>query len=353
MNSVYMKPVHNTNWVHNMPHWTPSDPRDQGWKDHMYDLVYTSFGLPAWGENTGTIYLPIVPRTPGAPSTAAYLYLKDCGEFDTQSYESDHEYLKFAFGMPGSYWGAAANNFVDNILTNRVGIKTNGPTGGGSGSATGNRNGLHAYNDYDWNLWSKSIAAVDGDVISFGWSFKGGDGASGNDAAFWMLKSTVSNSIVATGLLAQGPYGASGVANITVPKSLNGYENYVLTIGQMNVGRYHGNQETHNPHTLIGHIMQKSLVPPPPLDTDLDNLLNWGAFEDGFDTNEWAKLHNIVKSVEAYSEKIDPEEIDPAEALHNIAKSVEAYSEKIDPAEVEMEKIEIVGSDPETSVPLA
>ncbi|MDR2260164.1 MAG: hypothetical protein LBE06_04360 [Azoarcus sp.] len=311
MNSIYMKPVINTDWSYDTPRWRSSEPQDQGWVSHMFDRVYTSFGLPRWGERTGTINLPPVPKVPGASWKEAYLYLKDCGEFDTQTYAADHEYMKFAFGLPGGTTGAAANNYIDSILINKVGISTTGPTGGGSGSATGNRNGLHAYNDYDWNLWSKEISAVDGDVLNFGWSFQGGNPSSGNDAAFWMLKSSTSNTIVSSGLLAQGPSPASGIAKITIPKSLSGYENYVLTIGQMNVGKYNSDQANHNPHMLIGQIVQKSLVPPPPLDTDLDNLLDWGAFEDGFDVTEWANKYGIVKNVEAYPEEVDITGSDP------------------------------------------
>lgn len=316
MNSAYMKPVINTNWVYDMPGWRPSDPQEQGWKNHMFDTVDTSYGLPRWGPSTGVISLPPVPKAPGASPNEAYLYLKDCGEFDTQTYAEDREYMKFAFGVPSGVTGKDANNYIDNILITKVGINTTGPTGSGSGSATGNRNGLHAYNDYDWNLWSREISAVDGDVLSFGWSFQGGNATSGNDAAFWILKSSTTDKIISAGLLAQGSNPASGIANITIPESSTGYENYVLTIGQMNVGKYNSDQANHNPHMLVGQIVQKSLVPPPPLDTDLDNLLDWGAFEDGFDVDEWAGAYGIVKTAEACLEEIDivggdPEMFDP------------------------------------------
>ncbi|MDR2030957.1 MAG: hypothetical protein LBP86_01560 [Azoarcus sp.] len=252
-------------WANGLNGWMASDPKEQGWQDHLFDVVDTNESLFRWGEcnvSNNKITLPPVPTVPGA--SGPYLYMKDCGEFDTKCFKYDLGYLEFAFGMPKGVKGAAANNFIDDILINRVGIDTAGQGKGAQClSSTGNYNGLHAYNDYDWNLISKEVLARDGDIISFGWSFQGGDAAHGNDAAFWLLKDAATGEIVAADLLAQGPTPASGIARIEIPDSSTGHGNYVLTIGQMNVGKYNSNQKEGNPHMLIGPIVMDAPPPEP------------------------------------------------------------------------------------------
>ena len=244
--------------------WETSDPAEQTYKNHLYQVVNTNTKLPAWGTGSSGIFtLPAVPNVPGA--SGSYMYLKDCGEFDTSKTDHDTNYLHYAFGLPVGTKGAAADNFIDDILINKVGIDT---TGQGRTthveSAVGNTNGLHAWNDYDWALISKEVTTTNGATVSFGWSFKGGDAQHGNDAAFWLLKDVGTGEIVDAGLLAQGPNPASGIATIDLPYSDSwGGGHYILTIGQMNVGSYNSNQEAGNPHMLIGDLVQEEALAPP------------------------------------------------------------------------------------------
>jgi hypothetical protein len=218
--------------------WIPSDPESQGWQDHLFDKVNSSFGLNTYGDR-GSINLPQVPHVPGA--SGSYLYMKDCGEFDTGgAYREDMDFLRRAFNLPLGTTGEDANAFVDRILLHKVGIKVSSP------------DDLHSYNEYDWNLIAKDFSSGGGEV-TFGWSFKGGDAEHGRDAAFWMLKDKHGN-VLTGGVLAQGSYFASGVAHIPVPYSAN-ERDYTVVIGQMNVGRYNSDQDAGNPHLLLGSVM--------------------------------------------------------------------------------------------------
>ncbi|MDR2209631.1 MAG: hypothetical protein LBE22_11895, partial [Azoarcus sp.] len=239
-------------WTAGMEGWQASDPWEQCWKDHLYQVVETNSNLPTWGS-CGKITLQPVPEVAGA--TGSYLYLKDCGEFDTEKYQYDLNYMNYVFGLPLGVTGKAANNFIDDILLNVVGVA---PQKGGANSlsATGNTNGLHVYNDYDWALVSKEITASDGNMLKFGWSFQGGDAKHGDDAAFWILKDVATGEIVASDLLAQGPDAVNGTAEVLLP-SAGGCGTYILTIGQMNVGTYNGDQHKGNPHMLIGSVVQE------------------------------------------------------------------------------------------------
>ena len=250
------------NWADGLSGWETSDPWEQDWQKYLYEVVNTNTNLHTYGSS-GRITLPAVPVVAGASGT--YMYLKDCGEFDTAKYDHDTNYLHYAFGLPVGTKGAAADNFIDDILINKVGINTAGQgRTTHTGSAVGNSNGLHAYNDYDWNLVSKEVATTNGGTVSFGWSFQGGDAKSGNDAAFWLLKDVGTGEIVDAGLLAQGPNPASGIATIDLPYADSwGGGHYILTIGQMNVGSYNGDQAAGNPHMLIGDLVQEEALAPP------------------------------------------------------------------------------------------
>ncbi|MDR3086845.1 MAG: hypothetical protein LBU45_02695 [Azoarcus sp.] len=249
-----------SNWANGLSGWEPSDPWEQGWQKYLYEVVNTNANLHTWGSS-GKITLLPVPAVAGA--SGPYMYLKDCGEFDTQKYDYDHNFLHYAFGLPVGTKGAAANNFIDDILINRVGIDITGQGQGAQcGSATGNHNGLHVYNDYDWNIVSKEVSTENGGSVSFGWSFAGGDAKHGNDAAFWILKDVATGEVVDAGLLAQGPSPASGIATVALPYAQNG-AHYILSIGQMNVGKYNGDQGAGNPHMLIGPVVQEEAPEPP------------------------------------------------------------------------------------------
>ena len=242
-------------WADGLKGWQVSDPWEQGWQNYLYNVVNTNAKLPTWGS-CGKITLPPVPQVTGA--SGSYLYLKDCGEFDTEKYNHDLNYLSYAFGLPVGVKGKEANNYIDNILLNVVGVASQK---GGSNclSATGNANGLHVYNDYDWNLVSREVLASDGNMVKFGWSFQGGDAKHGADAAFWILKDAGTGEIINSGLLAQGSSPASGIAEVALP-SAGGCGHYVLTIGQMNVGTYNADQGAGNPHMLIGELVQDTVT---------------------------------------------------------------------------------------------
>ncbi|MDR3357553.1 MAG: hypothetical protein LBN96_01575 [Desulfovibrio sp.] len=237
------------------------------WQDHLFDIINAADmarSISGYGsdkneytdaDNGWNLYS--VPKVPGAGGN--YLHMKDCAEFDTQdptTYSHDAAYLSFAFGLPAGKTGASANAYIDNILINTVGIKTVVPHDDNDLSATGNANGLHAHNDYDWNLISKQISGNSGTTLKFGWSFAPGQTDVrhvGKDAAFWTLLDKNTGKIVDSGVLAQGK-ADSGIAEITLPAD----GNYVLTIGQMNVGDYGGSQARHNPHLVIGDVVQQA-----------------------------------------------------------------------------------------------
>jgi hypothetical protein len=261
-------------WADGLNGWQVSDPWEQGWQKHLFDVVNTNAKLPTYGSS-GKITLPPVPQVDGA--SGSYLYLKDCGEFDTEKYNHDLNYLSYAFGLPVGVKGKDANFFIDNILLDVVGIA---PQKGGSNclSATGNTNGLHVYNDYDWNLVSKEVLASDGNMVKFGWSFQGGDAKHGADAAFWILKDAGTGQIINSGLLAQGSSPASGIAEVVLP-SAGGCGHYVLTIGQMNVGTYNADQGAGNPHMLLGELVQDTVTLAPSQVYTVDSSMGLGKFE--------------------------------------------------------------------------
>ena len=240
--------------------WMSSDHPDQGWQDYLYDKVggiANFITVSRYGANNGD-HQTLTMNAPKIPKGASriFLHMKDCGEFTTipgtTGYkDQDEQFLNYAFGIPKNQSGPATNYLIDNMLE-EIGLK---PANGFKGTAnTGNANGFHAYNDYDWNLIATKVTAHGG-VIEFGWSFIPGREQSGPDGSFWMLRDPASpaGEIVAGGVLTQGKI-ANGFAKIPLPDD---GRKYVLVIGMMNIGEYYAPQTEGNPHLIITDVIQR------------------------------------------------------------------------------------------------
>jgi hypothetical protein len=240
--------------------WMSSDHESQGWQDYLYDKVssYTDFiKVSRYGANNSDNQT-LVMWSPPLPDYASniFLHLKDCGEFTTRpgrtGYKNQDElFLQFAFGIPLKQPGAETNDQIDNMLI-EMGME---PAYGFKGIAnTGNHNGFHAYNDYDWNLIATEVTAKGGE-IEFGWSFVPGRPESGPDGSFWFLRDIAATAceFVAGGVLAQGKVD-KGIITINLPDD---GRKYVLVIGMMNIGEYYAPQTEGNPHLLLSDVVQR------------------------------------------------------------------------------------------------
>lgn len=131
-----------------------------------------------------------------------------------------------------SFFGTSNISSITQIL-NDAGV--NGSTFGGLGST------VHA------GVMQKSFSTTGG-KLAFSWSFRGGNSAADNDAAFWILKDSKGN-VVKSGLLHQGKGAESGTTFVDID-STDDLRSYSIVFGMVNTG----SSRNESPQIMLGNV---------------------------------------------------------------------------------------------------